>query len=87
MPEDCQKNLTGIAERAHESLDCKGLRCPMPIVRLSKILKRMTTGQTLVVEASDPAFASDVRAWVRTMGYELIECIDGPIQKAVIRKT
>lgn len=87
MQEERQKDLTVVADSTHEYLDCKGLRCPMPIVRLSKALKTMTTGQTLVVEASDPAFASDVRAWVRTMGYELIECIDGPIKKAVIRKT
>jgi tRNA 2-thiouridine synthesizing protein A len=67
-------------------LDCTQLRCPMPIVKLSKELKQMTSGQTLVIEASDPAFASDVQAWVKTMGYELLEFTEGPVQKAIIRK-
>ena len=47
---------------ANEYLDCKELRCPLPIVKLSKAIKQMAAGQTIVVEASDPAFKSDVQA-------------------------
>lgn len=68
-------------------LDCKELKCPMPIVRLSKEMKQMTAGQTITVEASDPAFKSDIRAWIKTMDYELIEFKDDCIQTAVVRKT
>lgn len=69
-----------------EYLNCKELKCPMPIVKLSKAMKSMPSGQTVVVEASDPAFKSDIEAWVRTMGYELLEFIENPVQRAVIRK-
>ena len=71
---------------ADKYLDCTQLRCPMPIIKLSKELKQMAPGQTLAVEASDPAFASDVQAWTKTMGHELLELTEGPVQKAVIRK-
>lgn len=71
---------------ADEYLDCRELRCPMPIVKVSKAIKQMQPGQSLAVEATDPAFKSDVQAWVATMGYELLEFTEGPVQKAVIRK-
>jgi tRNA 2-thiouridine synthesizing protein A len=68
-------------------LDCRELRCPLPIVKLSKAIKQMQPGQTLAVEASDPAFKSDLQAWLRTMGHELLEFADGATKKAIIRKT
>jgi TusA-related sulfurtransferase len=46
----------------------------------------MSAGETIVVEASDPAFKSDVQAWVKTMGYELLEFKEDSVQTAVIRK-
>jgi tRNA 2-thiouridine synthesizing protein A len=80
------KNNMGVKNMADKYLDCTQLKCPMPIVKLSKELKQMTSGQTLTIEASDPAFASDVQAWVKTTGHELLELTEGPVQKAVIRK-
>lgn len=69
-----------------EYLDCKELQCPMPIVRVSKAVKAMASGQKLIVEASDPAFKSDLEAWARTMDCELLEFVEGPVARAVIRK-
>jgi tRNA 2-thiouridine synthesizing protein A len=59
----------------------------MPIVRVSQTIKEMSSGQTLLVEADDPAFRSDVEAWVRMMGHELLEFSEGSIQRALIRKS
>jgi tRNA 2-thiouridine synthesizing protein A len=67
-------------------LDCRGLNCPVPIVRISQAVKKMDAGQTIEVTADDPAFSADVEAWVRKMGHELVRFEDGAIQKAVIRK-
>ena len=67
-------------------LDYTQLECPMPIVKISKEFKQMSSGQTLSVEASDPAFVSDIQAWVSAMGYELLELQDGSTQTALIRK-
>ena len=70
-----------------KSLDCTHLRCPSPIVMISKALAEMSSGQTLTVEADDPAFKSDVEAWVKITGHELVEFSDGPVQQAVLRKS
>lgn len=67
-------------------LDCKGIRCPMPLVKISKAIKGMAPGETLVVEANDAAFEADLKAWARKTGNILVEFADGDVQKAVIRK-
>lgn len=54
----------------HE-LDCRGLSCPMPIVKISRAMKELTTGETLRVMASDPSFQADLEAWLRKMGQGL----------------
>ena len=50
-----------------EKLDCKGLMCPMPIVKLSKAMKALNSGDTLEVTADDLAFEADVKAWCAKM--------------------
>jgi tRNA 2-thiouridine synthesizing protein A len=71
---------------ADVQLDCQGMNCPVPIVRISQTIKKMDAGQTLEVTADDPAFSADVDAWVNKMGHELLELAEGVVQRAVIRK-
>jgi len=58
------------------SLDCRGLKCPMPIVKIAQTARGMQSGQILTVVASDPAFPADLRAWVEMTGNELLELVD-----------
>ena len=71
---------------ANRHLDCKGVACPMPIVCLSKEMKMLQVGEQLSVEASDPAFGADLRAWAQRFGHRIVEFEDGTIQRAVIEK-
>jgi tRNA 2-thiouridine synthesizing protein A len=68
------------------TLDCRNLRCPMPIVKISQAVKTMACGERLLVEASDAAFKVDLEAWVRRMGQRLVEFHDGAVQRALIEK-
>ena len=72
---------------ADRKLDCRQLKCPLPIVKIGKAIKELSPGQTLSVEADDPAFKSDVYAWAQIMGHQLVEFSDGPVQRAVIKKS
>ena len=67
-------------------LDCKGLNCPMPIVRLSQALRPMAAGNRVVVEADDPAFRSDLEAWARRFGHIIVEYVPGQVQRATVEK-
>ncbi|MDD9945747.1 MAG: sulfurtransferase TusA family protein [Myxococcales bacterium] len=71
---------------ATQQLDCKGLNCPMPIVKISKAIKKIGAGDRLEVEASDPAFQADVEAWSKKTGHALVEFTDGEVKRAVIEK-
>ena len=53
---------------ADKTLDCKGMVCPMPIVKSSKAAKEMTSGQTLEVLSTDKAFEADIQAWCKQTG-------------------
>ena len=54
-------------------LDCKGMYCPMPIVKLKKATKTMESGQHLRLTATDPGSVRDVPAWAGKTGAEIIE--------------
>ncbi len=71
---------------ASSSLDCRGMMCPVPIVRISRAMKELSQGDVLTVQASDPSFGPDIEAWVRKMGHSLESFADANgEQTAVIR--
>lgn len=72
--------------QSDEVLDCRGLICPMPIVKLSKLVRSMRSGQILEVIADDPAFERDVKAWSIMSKGELIEIVkEDSVAKAYIK--
>jgi TusA-related sulfurtransferase len=71
---------------ANKNINCKGLNCPMPIVMISKAFKTMEIGDTLEVEASDPAFRADVEAWVRKTAQELVSFEENEVSKAILKR-
>jgi tRNA 2-thiouridine synthesizing protein A len=53
-------------------LDCRGMRCPLPIIRLANNLTDVPVGARLAVVADDPAARPDVPAWCRMRGQEYL---------------
>jgi TusA-related sulfurtransferase len=62
------KNLPVAAMR----IDCSGLQCPGPIMKVFETMKGMKDGEVMEVSASDPGFARDIGAWCRRTGNTLI---------------
>jgi len=56
---------------ADEVLDCKGLSCPMPILKLAKAMKKLEVGKVLELQATDPGSKTDVPVWCEKTGQEL----------------
>lgn len=67
-------------------IDCRGLQCPVPIVRVSRAIALLPKGETLVVHADDPAFAADIQAWSELTGHELVALEEGPETTARLRR-
>lgn len=58
---------------ADQTLDAKGLNCPLPILRTKKALKDMAVGDVLEIHATDPGAVKDFEAFCRTTGNELVD--------------
>ena len=54
----------------HVDLDCTGLLCPLPVIKLAKTLPTVAVGDTVTVVADNPAAATDIPAWCRMRGQE-----------------
>ena len=69
-------------------LDCTGLACPGPIMKLSETMKGLHPGDEIVARVSDMGFASDGPAWARRNGHQLVGMeADGAGLKATFRHT
>jgi len=55
-----------------EELDCRGLACPIPIIKTRKAMDRMMDGQVLKIIATDPGSINDMAAWATKTGNDLI---------------
>ncbi|MFS3129683.1 sulfurtransferase TusA family protein [Nocardioides sp. Bht2] len=53
-------------------LDCRGLRCPAPIIQLGKNLTQVAVGELIGVAATDVAARVDVPAFCRLRGQEFV---------------
>jgi len=54
-------------------LDASGLMCPLPLLRLKKVLAGMASGEVVKVIATDPAAHLDIGVYVDQTGHCLIE--------------
>lgn len=55
-----------------QTLDCKGILCPLPIIRLSKAIKTIGMGEVLEMLATDPGSVPDMEAFQNQTGHEVI---------------
>ena len=53
-------------------LDCRGMRCPLPVIRLANAIGDVEVGQVVAVAAEDAAARSDVPAWCRMRKHEYL---------------
>ncbi len=73
------------------TLDAKGLKCPLPVLRARKAMKEVPAGGTLEVWATDPSAPQDFVNFCETTGHELVESRseageNGELYVMVIRK-
>lgn len=68
-------------------IDAKGLKCPGPIVKVADYLRDKPIGTTVYVEATEDAFASDIKVWCQRTGNHLdgIEIKEGLIKAQITR--
>jgi len=60
------------ADKINLRLDCSGMQCPGPILKVYEGMQNLSDGELLEVRASDPGFTKDVDAWCKRTGNQLI---------------
>ena len=56
-----------------QTLDVKGLHCPMPLLKAKKALNQLAPGCLLRVYATDPGSVRDFEVFSKQSGNELLE--------------
>jgi TusA-related sulfurtransferase len=52
-------------------LDCRGLLCPLPLLKTQQAVADLRAGQVLEVWTTDPQSESDLRAWAQAAGHHV----------------
>jgi tRNA 2-thiouridine synthesizing protein A len=69
------------------TIDAKGQKCPMPVLLTSRGIKKIESGQIMVVEATDSGSKSDIPSWAKDTGNELLDqSVEDGVYRYVIRK-
>ncbi len=72
------KGVTSVSTATNQSadismrLDCSGMQCPGPLLKVFEGMQGLNDGQVLEVRASDPGFTKDVAAWCKRTGNTLL---------------
>lgn len=69
-----------------EIIDCRGLKCPLPVLKLEKRIEAAAPGATLVVLATDPMAKVDIPLYCRQHGHACEISSEGEVLRfAVVR--
>jgi tRNA 2-thiouridine synthesizing protein A len=70
-----------------QSLDLKGMSCPLPIVKTAQAIKGVASGDLIEAFATDPGSVPDFAAWCTATGNELVEqSTEAGVFRFLIRK-
>ena len=58
---------------SRQVLDARHLLCPLPVIRTQDRVKTLQPGDILEVRCTDPGALSDIPAWCRINGHELLQ--------------
>ena len=59
-----------------ETLDARGLLCPLPVIRTQDRVKTLAPGTILEVIATDAGTLQDIPAWCRIHGHEVLSIVE-----------
>jgi len=63
---------TTIFKQTDHVLDAIGLRCPEPVMMVRLNIRKIASGETLLIKCDDPSTARDIPSFCRFMEHELI---------------
>jgi tRNA 2-thiouridine synthesizing protein A len=74
------------ATGAVETLDCRGLKCPLPVLKMEKRLSQLAAGASFVVLATDPMAKIDIPLFCRQNGHDCAVSSEADVMRFQIVK-
>jgi TusA-related sulfurtransferase len=69
------------------SIDARGMPCPGPLMSLIGAIRESEVGDLLEVLSSDEGSRTDIPAWIRKAGHEMVEVLqEEGFVRFVVRK-
>ena len=69
-----------------ETIDARGLKCPLPVLKMEKRLAALPSGARLVVLATDPMAKVDIPLFCKQNGHDCVATSDGGVLRFAIAK-
>lgn len=63
---------TTIFQQTDHTLNAIGLRCPEPVMMVRMNIRKIASGETLLITCDDPSTARDIPSFCRFMEHELV---------------
>ena len=77
---------TGSSSLADEIIDCRGLKCPLPVLKTEKRIAQVKPGTRLIVLATDPIAKIDIPLFCTQNGHEYEMTVEGDVMRFAIVK-
>lgn len=61
------------------TIDCQGLRCPMPLLKAKLAYTQLSVGESFVLIADDPAAGPDIQRWAERVAAPIQQLSDQPL--------
>jgi tRNA 2-thiouridine synthesizing protein A len=61
-----------------KTLDCRGQKCPIPIIKTKKELENLKSGQILEILGTDVGTKNDLPSFAEKSGNEFLQTIEDP---------
>jgi tRNA 2-thiouridine synthesizing protein A len=69
-----------------EIVDCRGLKCPLPVLKTEKRLGQVKAGTRVVVLATDPIAKIDIPLFCTQNGHDCEMSLEGEVMRFAITK-
>ncbi|MDP1732301.1 MAG: sulfurtransferase TusA family protein [Devosia sp.] len=67
-------------------VDARGLKCPLPVLKVEKLMGGLPPGAELVALATDPMAKVDIPLFCQRHGHECVVTAEGEVLRFSIRK-
>jgi tRNA 2-thiouridine synthesizing protein A len=71
---------------AETVVDARGLRCPLPVLKVEKLLAQLPAGAELLALATDPMAKVDIPLFCQRHGHDCAVATEGDVLRFAIRK-